>query len=176
MQNRWQDAVPEEQWSQWLKYARGISKAKRINSTLGSEDYAAQAIEILLEQEKKPVNVEGWIALTIKRSYIHRFRKIVARGGRSIHDLTDKQWDEEMISHAVGSPSRLLRIKESVGEVLEVLNNKEKEILILAAAGFDNHEIAMHLGYATNKVVATRIKQISQKVKTAVDIQMMRSR
>jgi hypothetical protein len=33
----------------------------------------------------------------------------------------------------------------------------------MAAAGYDNHEIAMHLGYGNNKIVATRIKQIEAK-------------
>lgn len=45
---------------------------------------------------------------------------------------------------------------------------KECEILIMASAGFDNHEIAMQLGYRTNKIVATRIKQIEKKACTAL--------
>ena len=166
----WQDEVTSEQWKAWMKFAQSLSKAKKINTSLGAEDYAAQAIENLIEQEKRPANVEGWIALTIKRSYIHRFRKIEARGGHSTRDLTDKQWDEEMISFAAGSPSALVRVKESVDEVLDVLNSKEKEILILAAAGYDNHAIAMHLEYKNNKIVATRLKQIEQKVKTALNL------
>jgi hypothetical protein len=40
----------------------------------------------------------------------------------------------------------------------------------LAAAGFDNHEIADQLDYKNNKIVATRIKQIEQKVKIALDL------
>jgi hypothetical protein len=38
----------------------------------------------------------------------------------------------------------------------------------MAAAGFDNHEIAMHLDYRTNKIVATRIKQIEEKARLAL--------
>ncbi|MFM7985811.1 MAG: hypothetical protein ACKPKO_41500, partial [Candidatus Fonsibacter sp.] len=75
------------------------------------------------------------------------------------------------ITRAVGSPSVLVRVKESVSEVLDVLNLKEKEILILAAAGYDNHEIAMHLDYKNNKIVATRLKQIEQKVKKALNLE-----
>ena len=168
--SRWQDDVTEEQWSAWLKFARTLSKAKKVNTSLGAEDYAAQAIEILLQQEKIPANVEGWLALTIKRQYIHRFRKIQARGGASKRDLSDEDWEKEMITRAVGSPSLLVRVKESVSEVLDQLNLKEKEILILAAAGCDNHDIAMHLGYKNNKIVATRLGQIEQKVKTALNL------
>jgi FixJ family two-component response regulator len=57
-----------------------------------------------------------------------------------------------------------------VNELLDKLNLKEKEILILAAAGYDNHDIAMHLGYKNNKIVATRLGQIEQKVKTALNL------
>jgi hypothetical protein len=106
-ESRWQDQQSAEQWDIWLKFARTLSKAKKVNTSLGAEDYAAQAIEILLQQEKKPVNVEGWLALTIKRQYIHRFRKIQARGGASMRELSDEDWEKEMISHAVGSPSLL---------------------------------------------------------------------
>jgi DNA-directed RNA polymerase specialized sigma24 family protein len=168
---RWQDEVSKEQWQEWIKFARSKSQARKVNTSLGAEDYAAQAIEILLEQDKRPANVEGWLALTIKRSYIHRFRKIQARGGASNRDLTDQEWEKEMLTHAVGSPSLLVRVKESVSEILDVLNLKEKEILILAAAGYDNHEIAMHLDYKSNKIVATRLKQIEQKVKRALDLE-----
>jgi DNA-binding CsgD family transcriptional regulator len=53
---------------------------------------------------------------------------------------------------------------------LDKLNLKEKEILILSAAGYDNHDIAMYLGYKNNKIVATRLGQIEQKVKTALNL------
>ena len=166
----WQDEVTQEQWKVWLKFAQSLSKSKKVNTSLGAEDYAAQAIENLIEQETRPANVECWLALTIKRQYIHRFRKIQARGGASMRELSDEDWEEEMISHAVGSPSLLWRVRESVSEVLDQLNLKEKEILILSAAGYDNHAIAMHLGYKNNKIVATRLGQIEQKVKTALNL------
>ena len=88
-----------------------------------------------------------------------------------MRELSDEDWEREMISRAAGSPSVLVRVKESVGELLDVLNLKEKEILILSAAGYDNHDIAMHLGYKNNKIVATRLGQIEQKVKTALNIE-----
>jgi FixJ family two-component response regulator len=74
-----------------------------------------------------------------------------------------------MISHAFGSPSIMVAIKDQVDQVLKVLNEKEKELLILAAAGFDNHQIAVYAGYRTNKIVATRLAQIALKVRTEVE-------
>lgn len=164
----WQDEVSPEQWREWMLLARKISNAKKIITSLGTEDYAAQAIEKMIELPARPNNIEGWLSLTINRQYIDRFRKIQARGGASNRDLSDEQWEEEMVIYAVGSPSALVQRKESVSEVLALLSPKEREILIMAAAGYDNHEIAMHLGYRTNKIVATRIKQIEEKVRKAI--------
>jgi DNA-directed RNA polymerase specialized sigma24 family protein len=165
----WQDEVTPQEWDEWQKIAQRLSKSKKQVTSLGPEDYASQAIEKLLQQENRPNNVEGWLALTIKRQYLDRFKKIQARGGGSNRDLTDEQWEMEMVSHAVRSPSLLVGRREQVEEVLNVLNQKEKEILILSVAGYDNHEIAMHLGYKTNKIVATRLAQIVKKVNEALE-------
>lgn len=166
----WQDEVTVQEWQEWQELAQKLSKSKKQVTSLGPEDYASQAIEKLLQQETRPNNVEGWIALTIKRQYIDRFKKIQARGGGSNRDLTDEQWEIEMVSHAVRSPSLMIQRRDQVEQVLSVLNDKEKEILILSAAGYDNHEIAMYLDYRTNKIVATRLAQIAKKVQTALEI------
>jgi DNA-directed RNA polymerase specialized sigma24 family protein len=165
----WQDDVSPAQWAEWQELARKASKAKRMPTSLGPEDYAASAIEKLLEQSEKPANVEAWIRKTINNQYIDRFRKIEARGGISYREWSDERWEEEMISHAFGSPSVMVAIKDQVDQVLTVLNEKEKELLILAAAGFDNHQIAIYAGYRTNKIVATRLAQIALKVRTEVE-------
>ena len=161
----WQSDVTPQEWQEWMKLARKLSRAKKVFTSLGTDDYAAQAIEKLVMQENRPANIDGWLALTIKRQYIDRFKKIQARGSASIRDLSDEQWEYEMVCHAIGSPSGLYRKKESVNEVLAILTEREREILIMSAAGYDNHQIAMHLGFRTNKIVATRLGQISQKVK-----------
>jgi DNA-directed RNA polymerase specialized sigma24 family protein len=165
----WQDEVTPQEWEEWQSLAQRLSKSKKTVTSLGPEDYASQAIEKLLQQENRPNNVEGWLALTIKRQYFDRFRKIQARGGGSNRDLTDEQWEIEMVNHAVRSPSLMVQRKDQVEQVLSVLTEKEKEILILSAAGYDNHEIAMYLDYRTNKIVATRLAQIAKKVQTALE-------
>ena len=166
--SNWQDEVSAREWDECQKFARKLSKSKKQATSLGPEEYASQAIEKLLQQENRPVNVEGWLALTINRQYIDRFKKIQARGGGSNRDLTEEQWEMEMISHAVRSPSLMIQRRDQVEEVLSVLNQKEKEILILSAAGYDNHEIAMYLNYRNNKIVATRLGQIAEKVTKAL--------
>jgi DNA-directed RNA polymerase specialized sigma24 family protein len=164
----WTEDVSPEQWQEWMALAKKLSGAKKQATSLGYEDYAAQAIEKLIEQPSRPTNIEGWLALTIKRQYIDRFRKIQARGGASNRELSDEQWEEEMVIFAVGSPSALVQRQESVKEVLALLTDKEREILIMAAAGYDNHDIAMYLNYRTNKIVATRLQQIREKVRNAL--------
>ena len=166
----WQDEVTPQEWDEWQELAQRLSKSKRQVTSLGPEDYASQAIEKLLQQETRPSNVEGWLALTIKRQYIDRFKKIQARGGGSNRDLSDEQWEYEMLSHAVRSPSLLVQRREQVSEILDLLTEKEKEILILSAAGYDNHEIATYLNYRTNKIVATRLAQIAKKVQAALEV------
>jgi DNA-directed RNA polymerase specialized sigma24 family protein len=164
----WTDDVSPEQWQEWIALAKKLSGAKKQATSLGYEDYAAQAIEKLIEQPTRPSNIEGWLALTINRQYIDRFRKIQARGGASNRELSDEEWEEEMVVFAVGSPSALVQRQESVKEVLALLTDKEREILIMAAAGYDNHDIAMYLNYRTNKIVATRLQQIREKVRNAL--------
>jgi DNA-directed RNA polymerase specialized sigma24 family protein len=166
----WQDEVTPQEWDEWQELAQRLSKSKKQVTSLGPEDYASQAIEKLLQQETRPNNVEGWLALTIKRQYIDRFKKIQARGGGSNRDLSDEQWEYEMLSHAVRSPSLLVQRREQVSEILDLLTEKEKEILILSAAGYDNHEIATYLNYRTNKIVATRLAQIAKKVQAALEV------
>ena len=165
----WQSDVTPEQWAEWQEFARKASKSKKMHTTLGAEDYAASAIEKLLEQKERPANVEAWLRKTINNQYIDRFRKIEARGGVSHREWSDERWEQEMISHAFGSPSVMVAIKDHVNQVLKVLNEKEKELLILAAAGFDNHQIAIYANYKNNKIVATRLAQIAEKVKTEVE-------
>lgn len=164
----WADDISPEQWQEWMKLARKLAGAQKAITSLGNEDYAAQAIEKLIKQPTRPANIEGWLALTIKRQYIDRFRKIEARGGESKRDVSDEDWELAMVDFAVGSPSSLVQRKETVSEVLALLTDKEREVLIMAAAGYDNHEIANYLDYRTNKIVATRIQQIREKVRNAL--------
>lgn len=161
----WQDDVTPEQWAEWQEIARKAAKQKKVFTTLGAEDYAAQAIEKLLEQKERPANVEAWLRLTIRNQYIDRFRKIAARGGLSHREWSNEKWEEEMITKAIGSPSAFVVARDYVEEILGSLSEKEKELLIMFAAGFDNHQIADYGQYANNKVVATRIAQVIKKVK-----------
>ena len=67
----------EEAQYAW-KVALNISR-RHGQSTLGPEDFAAQAIERLLQLENMPINLEGWLKAVITNLYIDRQRHIDAR-------------------------------------------------------------------------------------------------
>jgi DNA-directed RNA polymerase specialized sigma24 family protein len=173
--SKWQDEVTPQEWANWMKIAVKISGARRANTSLGPSEYASQAIEKLLVQKKRPPHIESWLTTTIKNLYIDRFRHKNAFGGIHKADLDDEQWEYEMVKFAVRSPSTMIGQRDQIKRILELLTVKECELLVMATAGYDNHAIAEELGYATNKVVATRLRQISQKVETLVQQALIES-
>ncbi len=74
----WQDDLRAREWDECQKLARKLSRSKKQATSLGPEDYAAEAIEKLLEQENRLANIEGGLALTINRQYIDRFKLAIA--------------------------------------------------------------------------------------------------
>lgn len=163
--SNWVHTVTKDEWDEWLRFARKVAaKNERLPTTLGGEDYAQQAIEKLLLQSERPDNVKGWLTRVINNSYIDRFRKVQARGGRTLKALDDDEWEFLVLDKAIGSPSARLVYQKHISELLDLLTTKEKEMLILSTAGFTNHEIAEKLDFKDGKTVATRLKQISKKV------------
>ena len=136
---------------------------KWTHTSLGAEDYASTAIEKLLQQKEKPENIEAWLKMVITNMMIDRHKKLKARKP-SLRDLSP----EEIQAMAVGRNDRsltsLLAIKDQVADILDALPDKEQQLLVLDAAGFTTKEIAEELGYASAKVVATRIKQVRKKI------------
>ena len=136
---------------------------KWTHTSLGAEDYASTAIEKLLNQKEKPENIEAWLKMVITNMMIDRHKKLKARKP-SLRDLSP----EEIQAMAVGRNDRsltsLLAIKDQVADILDALPDKEQQLLVLDAAGFTTKEIAEELGYASAKVVATRIKQVRKKI------------
>lgn len=164
MSASWVDNVADEDWLTWMKIARRASVARQANSSLGSEDYAAEAVKRLLMQPTRPENVEAWLRTVIRHIYIDRARKISRQGFGHVNNIDNEKIEKEMIIVALGPSSRVIQLDE-VHRLLNSLTSKEQHLLILSASGMDNHEIANELGYATNKIVATRIGQITTKLR-----------
>lgn len=164
MSAEWVEEVTPDEWDKWMDITRRVASQRQMNTSLGQEAYAAEAIEKLLEQEERPANIEAWLRTVIRNIYIDRSRRNARRQFDYFKDVDNQEVEREMISSVVGPSSRVIQLDE-VRRILNTLSVKEQELLVLSAAGLDNHDIADELGYATNKTVATRIKQIQQKIR-----------
>ena len=162
----WTDSVTEAEWTEWTKIARRASNQRQAYPSLGAEDYAAAAIEKLIQQQVRPDNVEAWIRTVLRHMYIDRARKIVRHEFGNVADIDNEHVERELITFAMGPSTRAIQL-DTVRRILNSLSRKEQQLLILSAAGLDNHEIAVELGYASNRIVATRIGQVITKIRTA---------
>lgn len=153
-----------------LKLALDVANKYAMNWThtsLGHEDYAATAIEKLLQQSEKPKNIPAWIKLVIRNMMIDRNRKLKARKP-SLRDLDPEEIQAMAVGRNNPSMSSLVAMKDQVADILDQLPEKEQQLLVLDAAGFSTKDIAAELGYASAKVVATRIKQVRRRVRENV--------
>lgn len=160
---RWQDDVTEDEWQQWQSIARQASIRRGQVTSLGPEDYAAQAIEKLLLQEVRPPNVEAWLRTIIRNAYIDRWRKITARGGESDRNIDDREFEFELKSALLG-PKSAYMVQESVNEILGSLSDKHQRLVLLYAAGYETDEIAVQLGYGSHQAVSNQLRRIQEKL------------
>ena len=154
----------EAKWA--MKIA--LDQSMRFGATsLGYEDYAATAVEKLLMQEQAPANIEAWIRLVVTNMMFDRNKKIKARKP-SLRGLEPEQLDAMLTGQRKISFSSKIANEDMVANLLEDLNEKDQRLLILDAAGFKTSEIADELGYANAKVVATRLKQVRNRLKEEI--------
>lgn len=160
----WVEDMPEDEWDNVIKIANKIAKKESNHLSLGHEDYAATAVEKLLQEKERPRSIEAWLRTVIRRQMIDRARKIEARGGSSLRDLTIEEIEREMLTRIQPSLGSIYANKEVVEELFSRLTLQEQKILAMYSLGFDNHTIANELNFASNKVVATRLGQIRRKL------------
>lgn len=145
-----------------------LDQSRRFGITsLGYEDYAASAVEKLLEQEEEPPNLEAWLRLVVTNMMYDRSRKIKARKP-SLRGLEPDQLDAMLVGQRKTSLSTQVANQDLLADLLEDLNEKDQRLLILDAAGMKSKEIAEELGFANAKVVATRIQQVRKKLRKAL--------
>ena len=166
--------LTEEQAKYAWKVALNISE-KNGHTTLGHEDFAAQAIEKLLKLETMPDNLEGWLKAVITNLYIDRNRHVDARHrnlGKTFVGHTDDEIAELVTDNDQPSMSSLIVNVEFAREVLESLSPTDQQILVLHTAGHSTAEIAIQLDFANAQVVATKIGQLRTKLKKAFGSQI----
>jgi DNA-directed RNA polymerase specialized sigma24 family protein len=161
--------LTEEQAKYAWKVALNIS-GKNGHTTLGPEDFAAQAIEKLLKLDKMPDNLEGWLKAVITNLYIDRNRHVEARHrnlGKTFVGHTDDEIAELVADKEQPSIASLFVNVEFAREILESLSPTDQQILVLHTAGHSTAEIAIQLDFANAQVVATKIGQIRTKLQKA---------
>ena len=166
--------LTDEQAKYAWKVALKISR-KNGHSTLGPEDFAAQAIEKLLKLETMPDNLEGWLKAIITNLYIDRNRHVDARHrnlGKTFSGHTDDEIAELVADRDQPSMSSLLVNVDFAREILESLSPTDQQILVLHTAGHSTAEIAIQLDFANAQVVATKIGQIRAKLQKAFGSQI----
>jgi len=166
--------LTDEQAKYAWKVALNISQ-KNGHSTLGPEDFAAQAIEKLLKLEKMPDNLEGWLKAVITNLYIDRDRHVNARRknlGRSFHGHDDEEIAELVADKDQPSMSSDLVNVEFAREILESLSFRDQQIWVLHTAGYTTAEIAIQLDFANAQVVSTKMGQIRTKLQKAFGSQI----
>lgn len=170
----WEMKLTDEQAKYAWKVALNIS-GKNGQSTLGPEDFAAQAIEKLIKLETMPDNLEGWLKAVITNFYIDRARNIDARRrnlGNSFVGHNDEEIAELVSDRNQPSMSSKLVNVEFAREILESLPFRDQQIWVLHTAGYSTAEIAMQLDFANAQVVATKMGQIRTKLQKAFGSQI----
>ena len=166
--------LTDEQAKHAWKVALNIS-GKNGHSTLGPEDFAAQAIEKLLTLEKMPDNLEGWLKAVITNLYIDRNRHVDARHknlGKTFIGHSDEEIADLVADENQPSLSSMLVNVDFAREILESLPFRDQQIWVLHTAGYSTSEIATQLGFANAQVVSTKMGQIRIKLQKAFGSQI----
>ncbi|CAN2187216.1 hypothetical protein MCEMRE196_00471 [Candidatus Nanopelagicaceae bacterium] len=158
--------LSEEEAAYAWKVALNISQGQG-QSTLGPNDFAAQAIEQLLALDEMPTNLEGWLKTVIVNLYKDRHRNVQVREnklGRPFADPSDEEIQEVIFNATPQSLSTMIASADNARQIFAAFSEKEQKILMLTHAGYTTAEIAIELGYANAQVVATKLGQIRKKL------------
>jgi len=160
-------ALSDQEWKDAYEFAQLKAKFFGAKNEL-VEDMAATAMEKLVKQDPKPDNIEAWLTTVVKHQMIDLGKKVKNRGGTSIKYEDMNLLVSEvsaLIQRSHGSVIvNEMANQEKVKKILEDLEPRDQELLMLHFAGKESKEIALEMGYASAKVVATRIGQLIKKL------------
>jgi RNA polymerase sigma factor (sigma-70 family) len=186
--------ISDKEWQKFYELSKKRARSLGARGEL-VEDMAATAIEKLLKQKTSPENIEAWLNQVVRNQMIDLGRKRDEQG-KSRHVLQGsisemlgkalgkkgkrKDKDLDKTAHDIlGHLSVLIQKshgsaivskidnQEKIKKLLNKLSKKDQSLLI--AHFFEdksNKQIAKEMGYASDKVVATRIKQLLKKLQT----------
>lgn len=160
-------ALSDQEWKDAYEFAQLKAKFFGAKNEL-VEDMAATAMEKLVKQDPKPDNIEAWLTTVVRNQMIDLGKKVKNHGGSSI-----KYEDMNMLVSEVSALIQRshgsvivneMANQEKVKKILEDLEPRDQELLMMHFAGKESKEIAQEMGYASAKVVATRIGQLIKKL------------
>ena len=160
-------ALTDQEWKDAYEFAQLKAKFFGAKNEL-VEDMAATAMEKLVKQDPKPDNIEAWLTTVVRNQMIDLGKKVKNRGGTSIKYEDMNLLVSEvsaLIQRSHGSVIvNEIANQEKVKKILEDLEPRDQELLMMHFAGKESKEIAQEMGYASAKVVATRIGQLIKKL------------
>lgn len=161
--------LTDEQWKKYFEFAQ----KKAIKFGAHGEmvlDMAATAMEKLVKKEKSSEdNIEAWLTTVVRNQMIDLGKKKTSKGKSKlsfkgyIDGFVDQLSAFMVRSHGSMIASQL-DAKADAEKILQKLSEKDQRLLMSHFAGKSNKDIAKEMGYASDKVVATRIKQLIKKI------------
>jgi DNA-directed RNA polymerase specialized sigma24 family protein len=157
--SRWQDDVTAEEWQTWQRIARNASHGRYHTSMNTSQDLASSVMEKLLKAEQRPENMEAWIRLVTRTTFIDMWRT------RSADQHMEDSFFLQQVSETLMGPKTAYMLQESVSEVLGFLSKKHQKLVLMKAAGFTSAEIAEELEYASPQAVSNQLRRIQDELR-----------
>lgn len=160
---------PDEEASRLYEaHAFALARARRlIQDSHTAQDVAQDAMIRLLVQDSPPANIEAWLTRVVTNLANDHHRQqnrrqpppgAIGEGGLpEERDLLDRG-----LAKWVSGPA-LDAIK--LQNVLDSLNQRERQILTLHLQGWTNSEIADELGYANEASVRTQLSRTKSRIR-----------
>jgi RNA polymerase sigma factor (sigma-70 family) len=163
--------LSDQEWQDAMDFAKKFAKKMVIKFAVDKnniEDFASTAVLKLVKEKEKPRNIQAWLSTVITRQVMDFKKHLnVAKGGSikgmATEDLIEKV--SALVQSSIGTKIvNKLANQEKIKELISTLAPRDQELLFLHATGMGNKEIAQEMEYASDKVVATRIKQLIKKI------------
>ena len=175
----------DEQWRIWNGIALNEGLRRTHFDMALAEDLAASAMEKLLKSDAvvDESKMPAYVRKTVLNLFLdHRDKQKPAALGSQGEAISKGYFNadgamrlpaeliERSPSYAVIANDVRERQSTFLRAIFDSLSLKERELLDLTMRGYSNHDIAEILGYANNKIVATRLKQIYSKIEKNFDL------
>ena len=163
--------LSDQEWQDAMDFAKKFAKKMVIKFAVDKnniEDFASTAVLKLVKEKEKPRNIQAWLTTVITRQVMDFKKHLNVAQGGSIKGMATEDLIEKvsaLVQSSIGTKIvNKLANQEKLKKLISTLAPRDQELLFLQATGMGNKEIAQEMEYASDKVVATRIKQLIKKI------------